>query len=411
MPEPVFFVGPGHWRPLVDALLAHGWDANTGVYSLLGAKPSYNWYGPWLAGEQHFSALKQTLHLSWAGAVDLEKTVCAVAGDAAEVRGALEAAVGALREQLGSAIVLGQLFEQVMRDKGIKAMIVGCSYDPTGRTAVLAAQRAGVPVIHVTHGCQSAAPQDAWYAARDPGDVLCVPGQRDVAWWQECLRAHAEQRGTPAQVDIRVTGHPLWDGYATLQRRGQPRVPVVLWACESGANAAQTPAIWASREVPTHAWGKFLAASKGMPWQVVLKGRVGEDGYRRQDWETEARQVLGEQRVTYTDAAPEEVLPDVDVVVCQDSNLGVEALMLGSPVVSITRAGGGLFEPDGSVVVLRGGDSWFGAADLRYSIEQLIKYPPAPAVLKEEAAHYNRGVDGLAMARVVGVIEEVAGRA
>lgn len=407
MKAPIFVVAPGHWRPLVDALIERGHDD---VYSLLGSRPSYNFYGPWLAGEQHFSALKQTLHLSWAGAVDLEKTVCAVAGTDWAATEALSTEVGALRERLCSAIVLGQLFEQVMRDKGIKAMIVGCSYDPTGRTAVLAAQRAGVPVIHVTHGCQSAAPQDAWYAARDPGDVLCVPGERDGAWWHTCTEAYNVVAPSDGRA-YHVTGHPLWDGYATLQRRGQPRVPVVLWACESGANAAQTPAIWSSREVPTHAWGTFLAASKGMPWQVVLKGRVGEDGYRRQDWETEARQVLGAQRVTYTDAAPEEVLPDVDVVVCQDSNLGVEALMLGIPVVSITRAGGGLFEPDGSVVVLRGGDSWFGAADLRYSIEQLIKYPPAPAVLKEEAAHYNRGVDGLAMARVVGVIEEVAGRA
>lgn len=404
MPEPLLVVVPGHWAPLAEHLAARGHP----VYGHVGGRPSYNWYGRWTEATAAYGHIRQAFADAWAGAVDLEKTTRAV-----DDGGPLADHLAALPDKLASAAVLGDVFERVVRDKGIGAVVVVCSYDATGRTAVLAGKRAGVPVVHVAHSCQSAAPADAWYAARDPGDVLCVPGERDADWWRTCLDAFPEL--APADLTIETTGHALWDGYAGLTRnfpvKGTPQR--VLWACESGDSPAQTEAIWHSRAVPTMAWQAFLEAGRRERWAVVLKGRIGESGERRHQWEAEAREALGAERVRYTDAAPQDVLPNVDVAVVQDSNLGVEALKLGIPVVSITRNGGCLFSdnPAAGVWVVDGVNG--GRPDLgdriRYAVGAALEHTDFP-LCRAESVRYDGGT-GTALARVAEVIEGVAQRA
>jgi len=316
---------PEHWLPLADALRAAGHAVRL--------------LPDWQPLVRHREALDVAL---------------------AEVRDALTAAgtdplllslvdalpVLATRAQAVRETVLGH--PDPPADGAPEALVVTCTTDATGRAAVQAGRERGIPVLHVTHACQSLDPRLAAWArtAPGPGEWVLVPGERDAAWWAQA------NPGLVAQGRVRVTGHALWDGYAALTRDTSPREkPVVLWACESGASPWQSAETWHSRAVPALAYRAFLDAlhtlgARGTVCTVILKARAGEEPAVLQQWMREAFDVLrgsGHDLVVSIEP-PAAVLPRCDVVVCQQSNIGVEALLLGVPVLNLARAGSTLLD-------------------------------------------------------------------
>jgi hypothetical protein len=410
-PPAVFVAGPRHWRDLGDALAKRGLE----VYGLFSGRPTYNWFPRFIEAEQDHRQMREALLLAEPGRIDLQKSCIAVA-DPEDGNLELQTRLVALRADLAWAYAMRRAIGPLLTEKWCSAVVTTCTYDPLGRTVVAAARDAGVPVVHVAHSCQSAAPEDAWYAAKDPGDVLCVPGERDRQWWLECIEAF----DAPALEGFRleVTGHPLWDHHWEAPLAETAEAPTVLWACESGASAAQTPRLWRSRETPIEAWQSFLRAMgdlgdvrrNGHPPQLILKARDWEDANLCEAWHAEAVGVLGADRVLTTNAAPEDILSKADVVVCQDSNLGVEALIRGVPVVSLTRDGGCLFDPQpgGSATVLNAHKPRLELG-LGNALRAVLEHPPLNReAIREEAARYC-APGGAGMAAVCGVIEEVCG--
>lgn len=410
----LFLAAPAHWTPLADTLRERG---NT-VHSLLGGRPNYDWYARWLQFEQEYRAMRLVLDKAQAGTTDLERS-CRAIPDSADGWQELQEKLQGLSHALARAYALRRAVADVVENQGCTTVVTTCTYDPIGRIVVQAARDRGVPVVHVTHACQTAAPQDAWYCASDPGDVLCVPGERDKQWWVDCLASDPPELAPR----IEVTGHPLWDIHWSngWEDTIPHQPPVVLWACESGASPAQTPRIWQSREAPINAWQSFLRAlgspglrdfqRGGQPLHLLLKVREGESHDLIDTWVQEAKDVLGTERVTVSEEPVHRVVPRADVVLCQDSNLGVEGLILGVPVVSLTRDGGGLFttRKDGTVTVLHLGAPGLEGT-IAHVLDYLLKQTPTRAACRDAAMSYARS-GGTSMDDACQVIEEVASHA
>lgn len=392
MNKRVLLVAPGHWRPLVDALIPVFGEHD--VASLLGGQPSYNIYEAFQHAQREREGYADLLDYTQSGGIDVAKMLRAVEAPA-EVRELIEG----LPIQLQMAYTLRRTIEFAHQQQPFSAIITTCTYDPIGLSVLLEAKHQGISCVYVHHGCHAVTPEDAWYCRDYLADVICCPGERDAQWWRRCLGEDLWRQPVPR---IEVTGQPLWDCYATTQRVSHEK-PCVLWAAESGANPGQTPAIYRSRDVPERAWQAFLHAMKEIetPCEIVLKVRTGEDPEVIQRWMNDLHDWELEHEVTVSSQLSWDVLSRVDVVVCQDSSIGVEALCLGIPVISITREGGELFKLP--VPVLS------GKHELSGYLHREIKKALRGDSVTPEAAYYNRGIDGSAMARVVQVISDVAG--
>lgn len=385
----VFCLVPGQWRFLVDAL-----HERVNTSSLCAGQVSGDLYELDLDVEEQLARLRGVLAACDGGMLDLLKAVRVVEGEEIEAR------LRDVPDQLLLAYRIRALVTLAHQQEPISVLVTTCTYDVLGNTLVLVGKELGIPVIHVQHNCHAFVPEDAWFCKEAPGDLVLVPGERDVEWWRRCN----------PNVQVEVTGNPLWDRYATLQRVPHKRKTVV-WAAESGANAAQTPAYWESRDVPAHAWIAFLEAVQHIekPVEVVIKLRKGELYHMVDGWANSAYNALLEEppqpmltphSLVFSQEEPYEVLPHVDVLVCQESNFGVEALHLGVPVVSIVRNGMSLLRICGDVEAVNPETKEIGAA-----IQCFLERPIGDATY--EARYYNRGVDGNALERVVQRIVEV----
>lgn len=284
-----------------------------------------------------------------------------------------------------SYALLSHLTEQHRR-AAYTAFVTTCTYDLLGATLVFLGKQLGVPVVHVQHACTAFEPEEAWFCREYSGDLVLVPGERDREWWQHCA----------PDVQVEVAGNPLWDKYATL-RRVPHTGKVVLWAAESGANADQTPRYWESRNVPQRAWHAFLGALRQYeePLEVLIKFRRGEDLAFCEQSEADLRRMGRQHSIHFLQSEPlEEELLRCDLVVCQESNLGIEALHLGIPVASWTRSGQRLFRTCGDVELVDSQETLLHA--MCFYLEE---GPGGDAV--SEARYYNRGVDGKATEHMV----------
>ena len=391
-------VAPEHWRPLVQALLPVFGEHD--VANFMGGRPSYNLYEAVRTAHQEQDVLHRLLGFTSPASIDVAKAVRAT-GAAPE----LKEAIDALPHQLETAYLLKRMVLLAHEQQPFSVIVTTCTYDPIGMSMLSAARELGVPLVYVHHGCHSITPEDAWYVRDYRADWTLCPGDRDREWWHACA---------PDYRNIEVTGHPLWDVYAAARDREPPQhtLPVVLWAAESGANAAQTPAIWGSRDVPERAFAAFLAgvARLEQSVEVMIKVRSGESEELVQRWAQQTGDALCDTKHHFSFSSEDayEALLRADVVVCQDSSIGVEALHLGLPVISITRPGGCLFDGSGAIVL--NGKNPILDSELHHGIERVLEEGQKfGADHPDTAMYYNRGVDGRAMERVVGKIAEVAG--
>lgn len=398
MEPSLLFVAPAHWAPVKDALVAAIPNGEDRVHSLLGGQPSYGFYGTFLDVQKERNALRGVIDAAWSGAVDLERCVAGI-----QPHEDIAKHLGSLNHNLGLAYTLRRLVTLLVEKHALNTVVTTCTFDLFGRTLVEACEEHDLPLIHLQHACSAIPPEDATYLRDTPGDLVLVPGEREVAWWKACS----------PETKVIVTGHPLWDGYASLERRVKEpdELPVVVWAAASGANDWQTPQTWATRSVPTLAWQGFLESISRLKRQVriVLLVRQGEDPELVQRWVNELNAArlkvepdAPQPAIAVSQVPPMEMLPEADVVIAQQSNLLVEAMTLGIPVIDVTRDGQELFsESDGlpTVKVLPYDDPGRLGEFFAGTMEAVLQFPHLTAC-KDVAARFNAGVDGRAMERV-----------
>jgi len=384
---------PGHWSPLFDALKQAGHD-------VLWPREEHEVLTPIMARcEQVTEQFHRDFMLAWEtpeymlGRLDPHKAVLAMGGDPAHAFNLIPATI---TQSYGVRLLVNALAKEQLID----GVVVTCTYDPPGRAAAVAARETNLPLVHIEHACVGGEKEYSWYMRELPGDVICVPGERDAAWWKD----------TGAQIEI--TGHPLWDGYTQIAHTGARRT--LLWSVQNpgGPNALQTPMTWKYREHPDQVWEAFLQSVHACQDDIdhlIIKFRASEE---KEFIERRAARIpaLKDVEVLLTDEDPQDVLPRASLVVGLESNLQAEAMHLGIPCVTITQPGLRTFDM-GDLVPRLTADEHLPKV-LEVVMKQMLQeHPPErPNAWSALAQRYNRAAeDGKGMERTVEVVSRVVG--
>ncbi len=384
-------VVPVYWYPLVQALRDAGHD-------VFWPSQKHDIGTPVLAQcEEAAASFEQAFNSAWQtsefmlGRLDAEKAILAQGADPSVV---FEFLPTRLTQSYGMRMMVTALAKEHLID----GVVTTCTYDPSGRAAAVAARETNVPLVHVEHACVGGGKEYSWYMREMPGDVICVPGERDAEWW----------KGTGAQIEI--TGHPLWDDYIGIEHTGAQRT--VLWGVQAsgGVNAVQTPLTWKYREHPDQVWTAFLEALQVCSEhidQVIIKFRNSEAPEFVDRIATSIPRIE-DVKIFLSTEYPQEVLPRVSLAVGLESNLQVEAMHLGIPCIAITQPGLSTFDMGDLVPRLPGGE-YLSRMLAMLMPKMLTEHPPVrPNAWSALASRYNRAAeDGKGMERTVEVISRV----
>lgn len=189
------------------------------------------------------------------------------------------------------------------------------------RAAVLAARRLGVPAAVVVD--LFALSEDAWLADPAFGDAICVLGPS--------VREHLIAKGRPP-ADVTVTGNPVFDrlgdpalaerGRALRSARGWDGCQVVTWASQPEPS---------DPELPRRIEGALTAALATRPsWRLVIRRHPSE----------QVPPPAAHPQVVHSTRADDlhTLLAASDAVVTMTSTVGLEAAIIGKPLVTYDRS-------------------------------------------------------------------------
>jgi hypothetical protein len=312
------------------------------------------------------------------------------------------------------------VLEALARETRLAAAVLGVDTVPAGRAVAAVARRLGVPTVLVPHGVFGR-PRVAmrWHGTEPFTDLVCAPGQFSRDGY---IAGGARPEAVP------LTGSPRWDIYAAID-------PPARSACRAAVSHAlgldpTAPilvygASWNERETAhsrAHLLGLLavyrgvLAAVRANPGvQLVVKLHPGEmtrpglDQSALLEGYAGVARRAGVERIAVTGGYKTELLAAADLVVSINSNLGLEALLCGRPLVNVPFMAGDadiLFTPAPGLVALR------GPADTAEAVGALL----ADAARREQlAAGALEGVrrwvhepDGRAGERVAAVVSRLA---
>jgi len=319
------------------------------------------------------------------------------------------------------------LVEALARDGALAGVVLGFDTIPAGRAAVAAARRLGVPTIHVPHAVLGRPRvRIPWQGSQLYANVVCAPGEFSRAGY---LAAGARPEA------IALTGSPRWDQYAALDEparlahraavscalRLDPSAPILVygpsWLERSTANSCRH--LTASLDIYQGVLAAVRAhAARGV--QLVVKlhpgelGRPGLDPASLLEGYAGVARRAGVERIAITAGYKEELLAAADLVLTVNSNLALEALLCGRPVVNaplLAEEADVLFAPqdgvDGGVLALR------HAGETAAAVSQVLADAGLRARLAARAGEtvhrYVHAPDGHASERVASLVRGLAG--
>ncbi|GAB3265686.1 glycosyltransferase [Chitinimonas naiadis] len=286
----------------------------------------------------------------------------------------------------------------------IRLLVASEDLTAQSKTAVIWAKREGVPSLQLMHGV-----------------ALCKPYTVHGALFAEHLAVYG-QRGLESYLDIGVdpqhcyvTGNPAWDSYpAHIAARDTYREqlaqsfkldknkPWLVFATTWAANLTAVGNPLAFEQGVQ----QFLESVRdlrdaGIAAEFVIKDRPGTHF----DAESIIRKIaeglgLTADAYCYSTASAEQWVVAGDVVIGTDSNIQVEAMIAGTPVVNLMNwfgvRLGPSFDAESGVVEV-------GPEELAPILAHLATNAETRthlgAKVKEAAPRYNTGVDGLAHQR------------
>jgi hypothetical protein len=315
----------------------------------------------------------------------------------------LPAATRVIEEQLLEQMLVMEYGRSLAASGRLAAVVVHEDVTPTVRGLLEAVRPFGVPSVHVPHGVYvkerlvGADPHGASHTT-----VIAAGGAAQRAWF--AARGVAPER-------IVVTGNPAWDPLCGRARSTYP--PLAL----PPGRVVTFAASWVGRETPHHE----LIARQHARWtraalDAVALLRRRDPGLRLvvkhhpsapPEAEAAVQALAAEVGVTIDlalrgEAAP--VLAASDVLVALPSTIVVESLLLGTPVIvpELDYEGDAVLttEATGAAVAAAAGqvfDGWGRSAEFTARRADFL-------------ARYNGPSDGQAIARVVGLVEELIAR-
>lgn len=314
--------------------------------------------------------------------------------------------------QLPTLLRLVSAMDLAQQRYDLRLIVLNEDMTPPPRALVAWGRTHGVPSVQLSHGVELFQPYTVH--ADLQADVTAVFGERGMEGYRDI--------GLDIS-SLRITGNPAWDHYAQLQpRRAElraaiaaehglsPHLPIVVFGTTWSANLTAH----SDEGIHGHTLRAFLLAAQklvrsGLTAQFVVKDRPGAPAAAHQQIPRLfadhgvppacARYVAGE-------ATPWVV--GADVMVSMQSNLSIEAMMVGTPAVDLlTEVGmwlGPCFAADSGVIETE-------PATLADTLAALL----TSDVLRERqrqrlaraARRYNVGVDGRATDRFLNLLDEL----
>ncbi|GMW01366.1 MAG: hypothetical protein AMXMBFR84_25030 [Candidatus Hydrogenedentota bacterium] len=241
------------------------------------------------------------------------------------------------------------------------------------KALVQALRRAGVPTLHMLHGVPNGA--HGAHAALH-SDHLAV--------FSDSARALYRTFGVPSDR-ITVTGNPMWDLYhrpprPQVKRRFcsalnlDPNRPIITYAMTAvpPLSARCISAEDAPDRLACFVLDAFRALHDSYPeWQFLLRPHPSQ-----MDRVAAILAGSGCEFVRSENEPPYDAVASADVVLCTESHFGVEAILLGKPVINVVppdciggiydEGAGGLFHPGDAVAYVT------DAAAIRESVVSAI---------------------------------------
>jgi len=329
---------------------------------------------------------------------------------------AREKVLETLEEQLPAALQWIKALEQASSCYAIDLLAVNEEYMLFARSAVAWARTRGIPSLHLIHGLALSTPYTVHRHA--DADITAVFGERGVEPYQDM--------GIPDER-LRVTGNPAWDGYPQLAAAREdvrkellasaglsPDRPVVVFATTWTADLTVIHDTSIPAELMRQVFRavKVLRDTDGPALQLVVKDRPGADYVqvgREQALALARREGLEKEDFWYQTTDTARWVVAADVLIACDSNISVEAMMVGVPAINLLNLNGlrlgPSFDADSGILEVE-------PAQLAPALRRLL----TDAAFREhqlQQAHarvgyYNLGFDGSASERVASLMLEMA---
>lgn len=312
--------------------------------------------------------------------------------------------------QLPTLLRLMAAMDEAQKRFDLRLIVLNEDMTPPPRALVAWGRARGVPSVQLSHGVELFQPYTVH--ADLQADITAVFGERGVEGYADI--------GLDLS-SLRITGNPAWDDYAELRHRRReireavaaehglsPHLPIVVFGTTWSANLTAH----SDEGIHGRTLHMFLSAAQalvrsGLSAQFVVKDRPGAPAAAQQkipalfaDYglpSASARYVAGE-------AMPWVV--GSDVVISMQSNLSLEAMMVGTPAVDLLNEVGmwlgPCFAADSGVMEAEASSladtlqAILGDAKLRARQRQR---------LAQAAPRHNIGVDGQATERFIALLE------
>ncbi|HEY9102737.1 glycosyltransferase [Chitinimonas sp.] len=314
--------------------------------------------------------------------------------------------------EVPAMIHLLQSLEAAQAQYDVRLLVASEDLTSQSKTAVIWAKRASIPSLQLMHGV-----------------ALCKPYTVHGALFADHLAVYG-QRGLESYLDIGVdpqrcyvTGNPAWDHYpAHLSARDVYRdqlaqahglskdKPWVLFATTWAAylTAVGNPLAF------EQGVQQFLTAVRdlreaGIDAEFIIKDRPGTHAESEAVMRKIAADLgLAEGSYCYSTASAEQWVVAGDVVIGTDSNIQVEAMIAGTPVVNLMNwfgvRLGPSFDTDSGVIEASPDELAPILAHLATNAETRAHLGDK---LKAAAPRYNIGVDGLAHQRAAELMRQL----
>ncbi|PHV12479.1 glycosyltransferase [Chitinimonas sp. BJB300] len=294
----------------------------------------------------------------------------------------------------------------------IRLLVTSEDLTSASKTAVIWAKRQSIPSLQLMHGVALSKPYTVHGALF--ADSLAVYGQRG-------LESYLDIGVDPKRCY--VTGNPAWDGYpAHIGRRAEYRSKFAKqlgldsqkpWLVFGTTWAANLTALGDPQAFESGV-RQFLAGvsalhEAGIAAEYVIKDRPGSNVEGEAGVARIARELgLPDKAYCYSTDGAEEWVVAADVVVGTDSNIQVEAMLAGTPVVNLMNwigmRLGPSFDADSGVVEVVPNELGPILAHLASSNETRQHLA---GKVKAAAPRYNVGVDGQSHQRVAELMRQL----
>ena len=232
-------------------------------------------------------------------------------------------------------ILATDLVRRVAAETDLRLVFVPEDICRDTKTVISAARRLGVPSLHLLHGF----PYGTTNAHNDvTADVI-------AAYSGRAKRIYEGFGASPDRVV--VTGNPMWDIYASPPLPGwkeqvcgvlglDPGRPMIEYAL-TGVHRFSEVSV---RHPVYHVESAYAVidafaelARRHPDWQFLLRTHPIDEGPTQQLKQRVAE--IGLQSVQIEHQVPYDAVATVDLLLCTHSNLGVEALLFGKPVINV----------------------------------------------------------------------------